>query len=129
MAQQLKGRADLVSDAGKPVPISRHQNRVRAAPGAAKKQVDAQTSHNRITAVTAYLDWAAKYLIEREAKGIDQIAAANIELMGERLRSKRGRKRKSELSARMGLDGPARVRSRMAGACRLRGQTWINCRH
>lgn len=109
LATFLTRRAATSAHNSRPLSLARYVSRVRAAPGAAHSQVDPHTAYNRITAVASYLDWLAKYLLEREAGGVDQAAALAIALMGERLKGKRGRKRKSSIGARMGLDDPQKT--------------------
>lgn len=104
LTRRLKNRAAQSSELGKPIVLSKHRYRVRAAIGAAEKQVDSQTSYNRITNVAAYLEWLARYLMERDAKGLDASANADIELMVTSLKSDRAIRRKSIEDAREGLD-------------------------
>lgn len=103
LAQALKTRAVTLTKSVRPISISKSKSRVRAAAGSAKKEVSSETAYNRITATAAYLEWLAKYMVERASKGLDQEAVVAIALMDERLKSKRGKKLKSELASRIGL--------------------------
>ena len=78
-------------------------NRVGSRFNPPMRRVSLKTQYNRLSCMARYLEWFAIYVLERESRSVDADTLKSVKLMGDRIRSKRPRKRKSTVNAKKGL--------------------------
>lgn len=100
-AQRLASEKE--QDAGAVIQLNVSPNRVGLRFNSPVKRVSLKTQYNRLSYMAEYLEWFAIYVLERESRNVDANTLKAIKLMGDRIRAKRPRKKKSIVNAKKGL--------------------------
>ena len=101
-AHAQRRASEKQQDAGAVIQLHVSPNRVGARFKSPVRRVSPKTQYNRLSYMAEYLEWFAIYVLERESRSVDSDTLKAIKLMGDRIRAKRPRRKKSIVNAKKG---------------------------